>query len=96
MNTKIKWTTKEDGGRKLPMAVNIKYCPIITFPDAAYSIENWSAEIFVQSQINQYESNAKLSYLSEDAPFELLRVGAEFELREGSRLVATGIIISEA
>ena len=22
MNTKIKWTTKEDGGRKLPMAVN--------------------------------------------------------------------------
>lgn len=31
----------------------------------------------------------------DDAPFELFQNGAEFELREGSKLVATGKICTE-
>ena len=64
-----------------------RYCPIIVFPNKIAKDESWSADIYVKSQIGKYESIVKISYLSEDAPFELLR--------EGNRLVATGIINSE-
>ena len=36
-----------------------------------------------------------ITYLFEKAPFELLQVGAEFELYEGASKVATGKIIEE-
>ena len=101
MNAKIKWLSAEEGGRKIPVPVvsaeqdNNRYCPLIIFPNAIMSSEGWSADIYVQSQINKYESMIKISYLSENAPFELLQEEATFELFEGNRLVATGIICSE-
>ena len=101
MNAKIKWLTAEEGGRKTPVPVVLKerddnrYCPIIVFPNAITSGISWSADIYVKSQIDKYESIAKVSYLFENAPFELLQEGADFELYEGNRLVATGIIDSE-
>jgi len=90
---KINWLPAEEGGRKLPMAVNIKYCPLIVFPDSLMRDgENWSAEIYVLSQVDKYKSIASLSYLVDSAPFELLQEGREFDLFEGDRLVASGTI----
>ena len=72
-----------------------RYCPLIAFTNIAPIEESWSADIFVKSQISQYESIAKLSYLSDAAPFEQLQKGACFELYEGNKLVATGEICAE-
>lgn len=93
VSAKIEWLSVENGGRKTPMAVNIRYCPIIRFLGSEQCNGSWSADIFVQSNENHNTSNAKLSFLSEDAPFELLQEGAAFELFEGIREVATGTII---
>ena len=95
MNATIKWIQTKDGGRRLPMAIGIRYCPIIEFPSTIAQKKFWSADIYVLSQTNRYESTAKLSYFSEKAPFELLQEGVDFELYEGDRLVATGTICSE-
>ena len=101
MNAKIKWLSAEEGGRRTPIPVvsnerdNNRYCPIIVFPNAITNGESWSADIYVKSQIDKYESIAKISYLFENAPFELLKAGANFELYEGGRLVATGMVDSE-
>ena len=98
MNAKIQWLTEEEGGRRAPVPVvsneknNSKYCPIIVFPNVIYKNESWSADINIRSQVDKYESIAEISYLSEDAPFELLQEGANFELYEGNRLVATGTV----
>jgi hypothetical protein len=94
----IRWLTTEEGGRRAPVPVvsnekdDNRYCPTILFSNASVNDETWSADIYVQSYIDKYESIAKISYLFENAPFELLQEGAVFELYEGSRLVATGII----
>jgi len=95
MEARIKWLSTEEGGRKAPMAVGIKYCPIIEFPNTPSVCGSWSAEINILSQLSKLESHANVSYLSEKAPFELLQKGADFELYEGKRLVAKGIVLSE-
>ena len=102
MNTKIKWLSPDEGGRKtlIPITSNGKndnrYCPIIMIQnvDNTKNTVNWSADIYIQSYTDKYESNAKVSYLSENAPFELLQVGRNFNLYEGNRLVATGQFVS--
>ncbi len=54
----------------------------------------WSSVIFNES-IDGKESISTVTYLVEKAPFELLKVNAEFELFEGPNKVATGKIIEE-
>lgn len=41
------------------------------------------------------ESISTITYLVEEAPFELLQIGAEFALYEGQNKVATGVIVEE-
>ena len=98
MSAEIKWLTLKEGGRRVPVPVVLcekpdnRYCPVIVFPNAITNGESWSADIYIKLQISDYESIAKISYLSEEAPFELFQEGACFELYEGNKLVATGII----
>jgi len=93
MNALIIWIPFEEGGRRNPIGYEAKYCPIIRFP--GIKTEGvWSAEIFVQ-QTNGNESAVNISYLVLEAPFELLVTGARFELFEGSKKVATGIILDQ-
>ncbi len=54
----------------------------------------WSSIIF-NDEISGKESIAKLTYLADEAPYELLQVGAEFELFEGPNKVASGVILEE-
>jgi hypothetical protein len=98
VSAKIEWLSAEEGGQRtlIPVISNERcdnrYCPIIVFPNSVINGESWSAVIYVKSYIDKYESIARISYLSENAPFELLKKGADFELYEGRRLVANGII----
>ena len=90
----ISWLSPEEGGRNVPMAENIRYCPIIKLSNMTDHSKSWSADIYVQSQIEKYKSIATLCFLFEAAPCELLQVGIDFELFEGRRLVARGTICS--
>jgi len=90
----INWLSPEEGGRNVPMAANIKYGPIIKLLNMTDHSKSWSADIYVQSQIEEYKSIATLSFLVEEAPHELLQVGIDFELFEGGGLVARGTICS--
>ena len=65
------------------------------------SVSIWSSVIFnesIEGNVSKYKRNGSIStitYLFEKAPFELLQVGAEFELYEGASKVAAGKIIEE-
>ena len=93
MNALVIWIPFEEGGRHNPIGYNAKYCPIIRFPGNK-TVGDWSAEIFVQ-HTNGNESAVIISYLVLEAPFELLTLGAKFELFEGSKKVATGIMLDQ-
>ena len=100
MIAKIKWLAEDEGGRRNPIPIVLidrddnRYCPIIKLPNVNTNGHSWSAEVYVKSQIDRDESWIKITYLSENAPFELLQVGADIELYEGCRLVARGTIHS--
>lgn len=101
MSAKIKWIPENNGGRMTYVPIvsderaDNRYCPIIVFPNSIRVGESWSAIIYVKLYVDKNESIVKMSYLSENAPFELFQIGCVFELYEGCRLVATGIILEE-
>ena len=94
MEAHVSWVSYDKGGREKHMPANAKYCPIIVFPGEKMN-GTWSAEILVKSVIDNNESTIDISFLFDDAPFELLKPGADFELYEGSKLVAKGVMVKK-
>lgn len=98
VKTKIRWLTKEEGGRRNIIPIGIQYCPIIIFEDLEPPINAdgrevlWSAEIYNIEINEKNESYANLSYLFDNAPKQFLQIGNRFNLYEGLRLVAKGVI----
>ncbi len=76
------------------MPTNTRYCPIIVFPGEKMD-GCWSAEILTSSVNDNNGSTIDISFLFPDAPFDLLKPGAEFELYEGNKLVAHGVMVKE-
>jgi hypothetical protein len=93
VNAHLFWADYKQGRRKKLIGINSKYCPIIVFKNTPRKDDEWSAEIYFEDEDNYSVLNITLSFLSDRAPFELLKTGSEFELFEGSKCVATGIII---
>ncbi len=85
---KIIWIDKELGGRT-PPPVGTRYAPIIIFPNMEGT---WSAD-FICSVVNNQEMEVEIGFLSKDAPNDLLKQGNKFELFEGRRKVAKGIVL---
>ena len=102
MIAKVNWLSPENGGRKTLVPIvtfettENRYCPIIKFTDEDSKIESWGSEIYVKTYTNEYESEVKISYLVDDAPYDQFQIGASFKLYEGRRLVATGSILGES
>ena len=99
MNARIHWKTKEDGGRSNPPAGvgSSPYAPIVRFKDAS---EPWPPHVAwslvvkkVLELSEEYEWVAQVHFLVKEAPVAELSVGREFELYEGGRCVATGVLI---
>ena len=90
----LTWTTPENGGRKsgIPMK-NKKYAPIVgingkvIFDDSAWSIICYNYE-----KTSDNTTSAYLRFLNNLIAPPILFKGTEFELYEGSKLVARGII----
>lgn len=91
----IEWIRKEHGGRSKVPPVGTRYCPIINILNETEEGFSWSADITIEQYVTQYSCYVSLKYLSEQAPYNKLKNGEEFELYEGERLVAKGKIISD-
>ena len=87
----IHWISPEDGGRQIILPIGMRYCPIIVFEGNQTLDSLWSAEIY-NTSINGRVSTADISYLSDEAPFNLLQVGSKFRLYEEQQVVAEGEI----
>lgn len=92
VNAKLQWIN-ELYGRRFPIHSERKYCPIIVFKDQPNDDASWSAVILFEKQDKRGDILVKLTYLSEDAPFEYLYLGHEFSLFEGNKKVADGVIV---
>ena len=104
---KIEWMVSEDDippviekeKRKNPNG----YGPIIVFQNQyentflqgnIFTETMWSSVIF-NEEIEGQTSISAVTYLMDNAPFEFMIIGAEFELYEGARKVAVGKIIEK-
>ena len=86
----ITWLKPEDGGRKnyIPSNTN-KYGPQIKFDGLQGS---WSLIVCNYQKLEEFKTLARIHYLNKkDAPNNL-KIGLEFELYEGIKKVAYGII----
>ena len=107
MKAKIIWLFEK---KRIPPVIDEKeritarsYAPIVVF-EGQYdrpiwegntsSVPLWSSVVFNENIIGK-ESISTITYLVEEAPFELMKVGAKFELYEGANKVAIGTIIEE-
>ena len=101
MRARIVWKTKEQGGRSNPPAgVGVPpYATVVRYtdnPDPWPPRIAWSLVVEkLETQGDEYHWVANVSYLMNDAPKSELRVGREFELYEGGKCVARGVLSDE-
>jgi hypothetical protein len=88
----IHWLTEAEGGRN-QLPTSLCYSTVARFsqqknwPDQAWSIV---AEF---NELPTITSTARVRFLVDNAPHDLLRSGATFELLEGHKVVATVQVI---
>lgn len=91
---RIYWLSKKEGGRTT-IPFGDKYAPIIKLPGVSiFSDATWSIFVENTKNIGENETEATVHYLSSFAP-DNLRKNSKFELYEGVKMVAKGIIIQE-
>jgi hypothetical protein len=102
MRAEIHWKTKQEGGRLKPPAGvgQPPYATVVRFKD---SKEPWPPPIAwslvvekVSDMGDEHHWAAEVRFLVNEAPVEELRAGREFELFEGARCVANGVLTGAA
>ncbi|MDR2167270.1 MAG: hypothetical protein LBE35_05400 [Clostridiales bacterium] len=91
VEARINWALVEDGGRKTILPIGMRYCPILVFDGEQSDESLWTATVY-NTKIDDRQSIAEVSYLADDAPYQLLESGRRFFLYEGQRIVANGVI----
>lgn len=96
VNAMIRWVPPERGGRKAPPAGPV-YTTVARFEDDRdrWPDEAWSV---VVEFVRPYGTGggaawAKVRFLADEAPADWLKPGARFELCEGRRVVAKGVVM---
>lgn len=94
VKAQITWIAHENGGKKNPPVPGTRYCPIVVF-DAMDKNKNefWSADFICTEVDARMNSIVDFTFLVDDAPMSYLVKGNKFELFEGNKKVAFGIII---
>jgi len=97
VKSKIKWhASKICGRQKLPAGP--RYSTAARFDDDIESWPNqaWSVVLeFLEPPSFDQEACAHISFLMPEAPLHLLDIGSRFDLMEGGRVVASGVVISQ-
>jgi hypothetical protein len=93
----ISWVPSEKGGRQAPPSGPQYICPVHLRAQSGRGTEGeWSLVVeFERSFGNGFFTYAGVRFLAPEAPHDLLADGARFELHEGRRLVAIGIITAD-
>jgi hypothetical protein len=97
VTARIRWVSPAAGGRAHPPR-GPRYSTVAKFEK---EVEKWPKEawsIVAEFKKNSDDSSsviAEVRCLAPDAPAHLLQPGNEFELYEGSRLVAHGEVLSD-
>lgn len=90
----ITWIRQENGGRKDPPEIGTRYCPIVVFDAMVQNKDEfWSADFICTEVDEKMNSIVDFAFLVEDAPMELLVNGNKFNLFEGNKKVAFGVIL---
>lgn len=89
----VSWVPTAKGGRRTPF-VGDSYTTVARFADdPAWPNVAWT---LVVKRLRTFSGGrfwfAELQFLADEAPTELLKPGARFDLFEGRRLTATGLI----
>ena len=97
---KLNWLTPEQGGRtKPPLGLGEpSYATVMRFLDEPWPPVGiaWSLVVEkIEAASTEYEWIANVYYLMLAAPQDSLISGRKFELYEGNRCVATGVILSD-
>ncbi len=94
---KIKWISKENGGRNcgVPFQKN-NYAPQISIDgNNVFNGNSWSLLCYSYEYIDCLTTKSYVRFLNaNDAP-DILYIGTEFELFEGPKKVADGVILNE-
>jgi hypothetical protein len=98
MKARIHWKTKEEGGRSQPpIGVGNPYYAVVRFKDTTGPWPPPVAWSLVVEKIvelsTEYDWVADVHFLVKEAPATDLRPGREFELYEGKRCAATGVLV---
>lgn len=90
----IKWLSKEQGGRNVPPPVGSRFGSIIVAKNERLNSKEacWSLIIEINEKTSELETVARVNYLSEEAPNKLKK-NFKFDLYDGNKLVAEGIIL---
>jgi hypothetical protein len=98
-DAKLHWFRSDEGGRvTLPVCEGEPpYATVVRFKD---SVEPWPQNVVwslvvekIEVLENEYDWVVRVRYLFPEAPSAELKSGREFELMEGGRLVAEGVLL---
>jgi hypothetical protein len=92
---RLTWLRREDGGRDEPPS-GPDYSTVAKFPDqdVDWNREAWSLVIrYLEAPNLERMHKVTVRFLSDAAPAGLLAPGSRFELWEGRKLVARGVVL---
>ncbi len=91
----IRWVPAQRGGRQHPPDPAIGYCTVARFEaDPNCELGAWSLRIADASALHGAEViDARIQFLSPEGPKDLLKEGERFELMEGRKVVAKGVVL---
>jgi hypothetical protein len=95
VKAKITWIPVEKGGRKVPFT-GITYSTVARFVEPSQRAGDgaWSVVIDFDIPVTpDSQTVGAVRFLSTEAPHEILRPGAQFDLLEGARVVAHGEVL---
>ena len=96
VRARIRWIIPENGGRNRPVPSGVRYCPIVRFLHwPTDDSVTWSADFIATELDANLEMIVVFSFLSDEAPFDCLSGANQFELFEGSKKVAMGVVLGE-
>jgi hypothetical protein len=95
VEAELRWRSKGEGGRSAPPS-GPTYSTVARFASQGESWKRdaWSLHIeFIGVPDGRLNHRVKVRFLVEGAPEDLLKLGSEFDLMEGTRVVAHGRIV---